>query len=267
MASIALENLAVTFKTRRGLLSVLENISLSVSEGEFVCILGSSGCGKSTLLNVVAGLLEPDGGRVVINGRPAAGRERAERIGFVFQRPTLIPWKTTAQNIQFSLATLRYGNPDSWPDRIRQQIEMVGLGGFEDAFPRELSGGMQSRVGLARALVIEPALLLMDEPFSSLDQLTAGRLRTELLQLWGRKRITTLFVTHDIAEAVYLADRIILLSPRPGRIYREYPVKVPRPRALGHERLVQIQTQILQDLNSIPGAASPEPIRAGPAVG
>lgn len=253
MAEIAIEQLSVRFNTRRGTVQALENINLKVRDGEFVCLLGPSGCGKSTLSNVIAGLLEPTSGRVVMDGVPVQGKERQQRIGFVFQRPTLIPWKTTAKNIEFSLSSLGYRQPGDWRAMVQKQIDFIGLKGFEDAYPRELSGGMQSRVGLARAMVIEPQLLLMDEPFSSLDQITAGRMRTELLRVWETQRITTLFVTHDISEAVELADRIILLSPRPGRIHKEYLVPVPRPRNSADERLGALENEILHDLNAMPG--------------
>lgn len=206
----------------------LLRIDLSIARGEFLSLLGPSGCGKSTLLRIVAGLTQPSGGhcrlRLGAEDRPAAGT-----IGFVFQDPTLMPWRTVAKNVElpFRIAG-RVGREER--DRVAASVRAVGLAGFESAYPRQLSGGMRMRVSIARALVTEPELLLLDEPFAALDEITRMQLNDDLLRLWEARRPTVLFVTHSVFESAYLATRIAVMSPRPGHIVADLPVPLPQPR-------------------------------------
>src|SRR6058998_2312827 len=209
---------------------VLNNVGFELAERDFVCIVGPSGCGKSTLLRIIVGLDRPTNGVVLYEGRPIEARD--PRVAMVFQSFALFPWLTVEQNVEIGLEA-RHVPPDVRAAKAERYIEAVGLTGFENAFPRELSGGMKQRVGLARALAIEPLLLCMDEPFSSLDPLTAQNLRDEILQLWANPDLppkAVLMVTHSIEEAVYLADRVIVLSSRPGHMVAELEIDLPRPR-------------------------------------
>jgi NitT/TauT family transport system ATP-binding protein len=236
---IEIENVSKQFVSRaRDRIPALTNVSLSIRRNEFVCLVGPSGCGKSTLLRLVGGLLPVTQGRVVIDGRTVA-EPRAE-TGIVFQSPTLLPWASVLDNVLFPLKMMKRITRDS-PDRARSLLKLVGLEGFEGKYPRELSGGMQMRAGICRALVHDPDILLMDEPFSSLDALTREELTLELMRIWREQPKTVLFVTHSIMESVMLADRVVVLSPRPGRIAEIVPVDVPRPRQFGMEALDEFQ--------------------------
>jgi NitT/TauT family transport system ATP-binding protein len=203
-------------------------VSAAVESEEFVAVLGPSGCGKSTLLNIVGGLLAPSAGRVYFEGEapPARGRQVA---AMVFQEFGLFPWRTVQANVEFGLEEAGVP-PAERRERARRHVELIGLAGFESRYPHQLSGGMRQRVGIARALAVEPAVLLMDEPFSALDAQTRQLMQEELLAIWERTRKTILYVTHNIQEAVYMADRVIVLSRRPGRILDEIPIALPRPR-------------------------------------
>ena len=208
----------------------LEHIRFDLRDQDFVCIVGPSGCGKSTLLRIIVGLDRPTSGEVLFEGKPIEARN--PKVAMVFQSFALFPWLTVEQNAELGLEA-RHVAPDVRREKARKYIDAVGLTGFENAFPRELSGGMKQRVGLARALATEPVLLSMDEPFSSLDALTAQSLRDEILELWADPELpprAVLMVTHLIEEAVYLADRIIVLSGRPGRLVAELEIDLPRPR-------------------------------------
>ena len=208
---------------KQGTVLALDKISLTISENEFVVLVGPSGCGKSTLLNIVGGLLSPSAGHVFIDGVPA---EREPAIGVVFQDIGLFPWRTVADNIAFGLEQL--GMPEIEKQaQLARYISMVGLSGFEHAYPHQLSGGMRQRAGIARALAIQPDVLLMDEPFSALDAQTRTLMQEELLRIWEATRVTTLYVTHNIQEAVYLADRVVVLSRRPGRIASILSIELP----------------------------------------
>jgi NitT/TauT family transport system ATP-binding protein len=189
--------------------------------------VGPSGCGKSTVLNMIAGLVAPTGGTIRVDGRPLGGVPA--QVGYVFQKDTVFPWRTVAQNIELGLAYRGLGRAER-ERRVREAIRLVGLEGFEDVFPATLSGGMRQRVALVRSLVVEPEILLMDEPFGALDTHTKLRMQTQLLALWTGKRQTVVFVTHDLAEAITLADRVIVLTSRPGRVKHVHAVKLPRPR-------------------------------------
>jgi NitT/TauT family transport system ATP-binding protein len=212
------------FPTPRGPLQVLSEINLSARTGTFTAIVGPSGCGKSTLLHIAAGLDTQFSGEVIV----PPGTDRRS-LAYVFQAPRLLPWLTAAQNVSFILE--ERGQPrGAAREAARRALKMVGLEGFEGRFPSQLSGGMQQRVALARALATEPRVLLMDEPFGALDEITARRLRGELLRLHEANPHTALFVTHNVTEAAFLADRVVVMSPRPGRIVAEIPVALPHPR-------------------------------------
>lgn len=227
---IRLEAVSKSYHLKNGELAALSNISLSVSDGAFVCIVGPSGCGKTTLLRLMGGLTTPTSGSVWFKdaelSRPQPG------IGFVFQQASLMPWRTVFQNVRLPLQ-LQNLAPHEADFRTHAALEMVGLAEFAAAHPHELSGGMEQRVAIARALVHEPDLLLLDEPFGALDALTRERLNQELLRLWQANGHTAIMVTHDIREAVFLADRVLVLSRRPGRIVADIPIELPRPRTSG----------------------------------
>ena len=214
-------------------LQALDGVDLTVARGEFLSLLGPSGCGKSTLLRIVAGLTEPSAGSCTLHlGRDYSGRRiPTGRIGFVFQDPTLMPWSTVARNVElpFRIAG-RVGSTER--DRVAEALRAVGLAGFEKSYPRQLSGGMRMRVSIARALVTEPDLLLLDEPFAALDEITRHALNDDLLRIWEEHRPTILFVTHSVFELVYLSTRIAVMRTRPGRIVADLPVFLPQPRRL-----------------------------------
>jgi NitT/TauT family transport system ATP-binding protein len=209
---------------------VLEGIDLDITEGEFLSLVGPSGCGKTTLLRIIAGLAEPSqGDRRLSLTTEGGGQLPSGRIGFVFQDPTLMPWSTVFDNalLPFRIAG-RVGSAER--ERVREEIRAVGLDGFENAYPRQLSGGMRMRVSIARALVTDPDLLLLDEPFAALDEITRMALNDDLLRLWESRRTTVVFVTHSVFESVYLSTRIAVMTARPGRIAANLPVELPRPR-------------------------------------
>ncbi len=208
--------------------TAIEDVSLEVSKGEFVAIVGPSGCGKTTLLNIVAGFIPPTRGEVLLNGRSIKGP--GPDRGVVFQSFALFPWKTVLDNVGFGLKMR--GVPKAERDRIaREYVSLVGIDGFEYRYPHELSGGMQQRVGVARVLANQPEVMLMDEPFASVDAQTRMTLQEELTHIWEAKQPTILFVTHDVEEAVFLANRVVVLNPRPGRVREIVEVQLPRPRA------------------------------------
>ncbi len=245
MARVCIRALSKAFPRRDGsLLPVLDNLSIDAEDNQFVCLLGLSGSGKSTTLNVLAGLTDPDSGVITVDGGPDY---RNVVYGYVFQRPRLLNWKTVRGNLYFVLSAARLSR-DEWEDRVDHYLRLVGLDQFADEYPMQLSGGMQQRIAIARALVIEPDVLLMDEPFSNLDELTARRMRVELLKVWQQARHTILFVTHNPLEAVYLADKIYVFSPRPATVIGEVPVEIPRPRDIDDPALVPIQKRILRML-------------------
>ena len=250
MTRVSIRGLGKTYVKEDGTpLPVLQGMSLEIGEGEFVCILGPSGCGKSTTLDILAGLTTKDTGEVQVTGASGGASSGEVTTGYVFQRPRLLDWRTVAQNLEFALRAR--GVPErEWPRRIHEQLSLVGLADFADAFPLTLSGGMQQRTAIARALVVKPDLLLMDEPFSSLDELTARHLRTELLRIWEDLGQTIIFVTHNALEAAYLADRIYVVGPRPASVIGELSVDVPRPRRPDDPRLVEIQRHIIETLEA-----------------
>jgi NitT/TauT family transport system ATP-binding protein len=204
--------------------TALDGLDFTVRAGEFLSLLGPSGCGKSTALRLLAGLAEPSAGEILWHGG-ASPRE----IGFVFQEPTLMPWTTVAHNVRLPLRLKGIARRAAAP-RVEEALAMVGLGDFRDAYPRELSGGMKMRVSIARALVTRPRLLLMDEPFAALDEITRFKLNDDLRALWRTLRCTVVFVTHSVFESVYLSTRILMMTPRPGRIAAEFAIETPEPR-------------------------------------
>ena len=214
-------------------LTALEGVSLEVLAGEFVSIIGPSGCGKTTFLNIVDGLVEPTGGQVLLDGRPIRGPGPDRAV--VFQDPCLLPWRTVARNVTYGVELQGRLTPAT-AERARRFVEMVGLQGFEGYYPHELSGGMQQRVNLARALTIDPQILLMDEPFAALDAQTRELMQQELLAIWQQARKTVLFITHHINEAIYLSDKVVIFSARPSRVKAVLRVDLPRPRPLAMKR-------------------------------
>ena len=227
---IEVKGLNKIYRTREGnTIDALKDINFRVATGEFVTIVGPSGCGKSTLLKILAGTLRRTSGSVTLGGELVEGPSR--NVGVVFQSPVLLPWRTVLQNVILPIEIQKQDRA-TFNARGMEYLKLVGLQGFEGKYPNELSGGMQQRVGICRALVHEPALLLMDEPFGALDALTREHMNLELLRIWSEHRKTVMLVTHSIPEAVFLADTIIVMSPRPGRIAEVIPVALPRPRTL-----------------------------------
>ena len=226
-AALEITDVSITFTSKRGRVSALEGVDLDVQAGEFITIAGPSGCGKSTLLKAVAGLTLPSSGRVRLNGEDVTGPR--QDIGYVFQRAALLEWRSVRGNILLQ-AEMRGMDSKKAQARADELIEMTGLTGFEKALPHELSGGMQQRVSLCRALLHEPRVLLRDEPFGALDALTREKMSVELNRIWAQTGTTVLLVTHSVAEAVYLASRVVVMSPRPGRILEEHRVDLPAER-------------------------------------
>lgn len=227
-SKIELRDITQTFHHEGRSFKALESVSLKVSKGDFVALIGPSGCGKSTLLNVAAGLIEPSQGSVLIDGEDYTGQINAQ-VGYVFQQDTVLPWRTVRDNV---LLGLEYRNVarEKWAAIVARFLSMAGLQGFENYFPYQLSGGMRRRLALVMTLVVEPTILLMDEPFGALDAFTKMFIHAELLRIWDQFRQTVLFVTHDLSEALTLSDRIAIMSSHPGRIAAEYEVMLPRPR-------------------------------------
>jgi len=244
---------------RKGRLQALAGISLEMSAGELVAVIGPSGCGKSTLLRIIAGLEAPDEGRVQIGGRSAGEMTAAHRLGVAFQDHALLPWLTVAQNI--ALPYRLAGMPVD-ADRVARLAAMVGLADFVHSRPRELSGGMRQRVSIARAIVLEPELLLLDEPFGALDLVTRRLLNQEMQNVWATLGTTTLLITHSVEEAVLLADRVIVMAARPGRVHGQCDIPLPRPRdravsgTMEFLRLVQTVTVLLDEASAASAATS-----------
>jgi NitT/TauT family transport system ATP-binding protein len=228
-AVIELAGISKVFQTRQGEIHALEAIDLSIRNKEFVCLLGPSGCGKSTVLGMIAGLTKPSSGTLSIAGKSIDAARKSRQIGLVFQDAVLLPWRTVMENAALPLEVLNSPRTER-EARVRSVIQLVGLAGFERRFPHELSGGMRQRLGIARALSFDPQVLLMDEPFGALDAITRDNMSIELLRIWEQRQKTVLFVTHSIGEAAFLSDRIVVLTPRPGRIAAIIDNPLPRPR-------------------------------------
>ena len=239
--AIAVEGVAKAF----GPVQALVDIDVRVRAGEFLSLIGPSGCGKTTLLKIIAGLVAADRGRVTVGDRVVSGP--GPECSVVFQDFALLPWGSVQKNVEFGLL-LRGVEPGERAERARRAIAKVGLAGFEDTYPAQLSGGMQQRVGLARALAVNPRVLLMDEPFASIDEQTRRVFQDDLLRLWSEERKTVVLVTHSMEEAIYLSDRVVILSPRPGRVHQVLEVPLPRPREVGEVRATAEFARLVDDL-------------------
>ena len=250
MKLLELNDVTVSFQSPDGSrMTALRDMSLSVEQGELVALVGPSGCGKSTALNVLAGQVRPVSGQVRLAGEPVKGVSPS--VGYISQADTLLPWRTVLDNVALAME-LRGVEKRERREAARGLMARMGLSGFEDNYPRELSGGMKKRAAIARVLAVDPAILMMDEPFGPLDALTKEKLQDEILALWESTGCTILYVTHDLTEAITLADRVVLMSARPGRVVREYPIDLPRPRRVMDvkfsPRFVELERAIWQDL-------------------
>jgi ABC-type nitrate/sulfonate/bicarbonate transport system, ATPase component len=247
MAKIILRNLFKNYSTTQGeLVSVLEGINLEVADGEFVCLVGKSGCGKTTLLRIIAGLEQPSAGEILIDNNLV--KKPDPLIGMVFQEDRLFPWRTVRRNVEFGLE-LRKMAKHYRQQAVEKYLRLVGLESFANALPYELSGGMKQRAAIARALVNEPDVILMDEPFGALDAQTRNQMQEELLEIWSHRSRTVLFVTHSVDEAVMLADRVLVLASHPGRIQGEYRLSMPRPRDRVSNEFIEFRRDIIAALN------------------
>lgn len=250
-SAVRIEDLSHTYIREDGSsIQALANINLTIPKGQFIAVVGPSGCGKSTLLNLIAGLIEPSKGKISIEGAPVSNALQAKRLAMVFQDPILLPWRDTIGNIQLPLELA--GISRDAAIKAQEQVRLVMLEGFERGYPKELSGGMRSRVAIARALVLSPSILLMDEPFGSLDEITAYNLNIELLRIWEARKPTIVFVTHSISQAVFLADRVLVFSPRPGHIVEDMAITLQRPRTpdtLSSKEFVDLSILIRRSLN------------------
>jgi NitT/TauT family transport system ATP-binding protein len=228
---ISITHMSKTYRGKDGTnVHALDDIHLDIKQGEFVSLIGPSGCGKSTLLRIIADLIQASSGQVIVNGKPAQKARLDRDYGFVFQSPTLYEWRTVLKNVELPLEIMKYSKVER-ESRAREMLRLVELGDFEQKYPWQLSGGMQQRVSIARALAFQPGILLMDEPFGALDEMTRERMNNELLRIWtSLPDMTVIFVTHSISEAVYLSDRVVVMSPRPGRIAEVIDITLPRPR-------------------------------------
>jgi NitT/TauT family transport system ATP-binding protein len=249
-AKVELRGVSKEFETAAGTVRALDTVDLELGDNEFVCLVGTSGCGKSTLLSILAGLQEPTTGEVLIDGRPVEepGRDR----GVVFQAYTLFPWLTALGNVEFALRNEKM-SAKARREVAHEHLTLVGLDQFTDAYPNQLSGGMKQRVAIARALSYRPAVLLMDEPFGALDALTRQRMQELLAEIWEQHKLTVLFVTHDVEEAIYISDRVVVMTNRPGQIKQEIPIELPRPRHFGlttSSAFLEPKRQILESIRA-----------------
>ena len=247
MGSIKLSDVSKDFPRPDGSkLEVLDRISFDAAEGSFSAILGPSGCGKSTILSLIAGLDHQTSGTIALDGQIISQGDRGPRIGFVFQRPRLLDWRTVTDNVLLPLER-EAGERSAKIERARKYLQLVGLEGYEDYYPAQLSGGMQQRVAIARALVIEPEILLMDEPFSGLDEMTARKMREELLRIWQETGKTVVFVTHSIGEAVFLSQQVLMVTSKPATIRNRATIDLPYPRQYGDLAMFEIETRLTRD--------------------
>jgi NitT/TauT family transport system ATP-binding protein len=251
---LAIDGVRLVYDTSRGPLAALDGLTFGLSKGEFVSVLGPSGCGKSTLLKLASGLIRPTGGRISLAGQTIAGPR--PDVGIVFQQPTLLPWRNITNNVLVPIRA-RGASVSDYKVRAQQLLDLVGLGSFARHYPHELSGGMQQRVGIARGLIHDPELLLMDEPFAALDAMTRETMMDELQRIWMTAKKSVLFITHSIPEAVYLSDRIIVMGPRPGRVIDTVSVDLPRPRTLetmAHPTFNELSTHLRNVFRNLPGS-------------
>lgn len=248
-SKVAIDNVSKTFQSASGEVRALDGVSLTVAEGEFVCLVGASGCGKSTLLNIIAGLEKPDSGAVLADGKPVTGPGRERLV--MFQEPALFPWLNVLGNVLFGLKLKPNLTNKDRREVAKYYLELVGLSRFERANIHELSGGMKQRVSLARALAPNPRVLLMDEPFAALDALTREQFYGDIQEIWKSRHKTIVFVTHNVREAACLGDRVMLFSPHPGRIREEFAIELPRPRDINSVDLAAHATRITKALKSL----------------
>jgi NitT/TauT family transport system ATP-binding protein len=256
--SVVISGIGKVFDGQAGQTVALEHIDLEVGAGEFISLIGPSGCGKSTLLRIVADLIQPTSGSVEVNGKSAQQARLDRDYGMVFQSPALFDWRTVEANVRLPLEVMGRIGPGS-AARIDEMLELVELSAFKRHYPHQLSGGMQQRVAIARALCFEPALLLMDEPFGALDEMTRERLNAEVLRIWSQTHTTMLFVTHSIPEAVFLSSRVVVMSPRPGRINEVIEIDLPQPRDDGtreSDRYYELVTRVRESLRGRTGRAA-----------
>jgi len=261
---VSVAGVGKTFGDGTAAVTALDGIDLAIGSGEFVSLIGPSGCGKSTLLRLIGDLTSPSVGTVEVNGKPAR-RARLDRdYGMVFQAPVLMDWRTVTKNIELPLEIMGW-RPKDREARSAELMKLIELEGFEGRHPWQLSGGMQQRVAIARALAFDPKLLLMDEPFGALDEMTRERMNLELMRIWGRTRTTVVFVTHSIPEAVFLSTRVVVMSARPGRIARVVDVDLPQPRTVETretERYFELVTEVREALRQRGGDAPADPLAA-----
>jgi NitT/TauT family transport system ATP-binding protein len=249
MPLVSLIGVSKQFATRAGIdIVALRDITLTIPRDQFVTLVGPSGCGKSTALKLIGGITPPSEGEVRLNGQRLERPSR--KIGMVFQRPVLLPWRNVVDNVLFPIEMLGW-SVQAYRDTAKRLIELVGLRGFENALPNELSGGMQQRASICRALIYDPEMLLMDEPFGALDAMTREDLSMELLRIWTERRKTVVFVTHSINEAVLLADRVLVMTARPGRVVMDVPITLPRPRSLSTEFTSEFKDYVQMIRNAI----------------
>ncbi len=246
---IRVQGLSKRFVTKRADVQALDHVSLDIEQGEFVCLIGPSGCGKTTLLDIIAGLTTPDSGTVDSDGKPVTGPAPDRMV--MFQEPALFPWLDALGNVMFGLKLKPGLTRSERLDIAHRHLEMVGLSGFEHAYIHELSGGMKQRVALARSLAPDPKVLLMDEPFAALDAITREQLYDDLQMIWAQTRKTIVFVTHNVREAACLADRVVLMSPRPGRIAQAFDIPLPRPRDINGGELSRYAGEMARSLKTV----------------
>jgi len=251
---IKIENVSMIFQDKKGgePVTALKNVNLDIKEGEFISLLGPSGCGKTTLLRIIADLLQPSSGEVSVRGETTRDIRLQKKYGIVFQNPVLYDWRTVRRNVCMPMELLGMKKPER-TYQVTKMLDLVGLSEFGQNYPYELSGGMQQRVGIARALAINPEILLMDEPFSALDEFTREKLHIDLLKIWRKTNKTVVFVTHNISEAVFLSDRVVVLSPHPGRVSAVIDINIPRPRDMESKQTPEFYEYITKIRNSFEG--------------
>ncbi|MDR3594576.1 MAG: ABC transporter ATP-binding protein [Clostridium sp.] len=251
---IKIEDLSMVYQDKNGgaPVTALKNVNLNIKEGEFISLLGPSGCGKTTLLRIIADLLQPSSGKVTVGGQSPREIRLQKKYGIVFQNPVLYDWRTVRRNVCMPMELLGMKKPERTA-RVTEMLDLVGLSNFGKHYPYELSGGMQQRVGIARALAINPEILLMDEPFSALDEFTREKLHEDLLNIWTKTKKTVVFVTHNISEAVFLSDKVVVLSPHPGRVSAVIDINIPRPRNMESKQTTQFYDYITKIRNSFEG--------------
>lgn len=251
---IKIENLSMKYPNKNGgePVTALQNVNLDIKQGEFISLLGPSGCGKTTLLRIIADLLQPTEGKITVRGETPRDIRLKKKYGIVFQNPVLYDWRTIRRNICMPMELMGMKKSER-TKQVTKMLDLVGLQEFGKRYPYELSGGMQQRVGIARALAIDPEILLMDEPFSALDEFTREKLHVDLLKIWRKTHKTVIFVTHNISEAVFLSDRVVVLSPHPGRVSAVIDINIPRPRDMDSKQTTEFYDYITKIRNSFEG--------------